>query len=124
MPTSTAWVEPEVFITHAGVTVYRTYDDDDVSQGTKAYWFTCDSTSDNSSFDVRELDTPSRSTLNSRPPYLRSDLNPEFDSATPEQRERWAREWRDWSNGGEEAAIRKVLQEAIDAGLLSNEPYL
>ncbi len=124
MPTSTSWVEPEVFLTHTNVTVYRTYKDHDVSQGTNAYWFTCDSSSDDHSFDVRELNTPSSSTLNSSPPYLRSDLNPEFDSATPEQRERWASEWRDWRNGGEEAAIRKVLQEAIDAGLLSNEPYL
>ena len=33
MPYKTIWVEPEVFLEHNGVTVYRTYRDDDIDQG-------------------------------------------------------------------------------------------
>lgn len=39
MPYRTEWQEPEVFLEHNGVTVYHTYKDDDIEQGPRTYWF-------------------------------------------------------------------------------------
>lgn len=40
MPMKSTWVEPEVLLTHRGVTVYYTYKNDDFDQGIRRYWFT------------------------------------------------------------------------------------
>lgn len=63
MPYRTEWVHPDVFIEHAGVTVYRIYKSDDVDQGARMYWFSTriDGSDDDAhgtggTFDVRMLD--------------------------------------------------------------------
>lgn len=124
MPTSTAWCDPEVFMEHNGVTVYQTYKDDDIQQGAKTYWFTCDSTSDDHSFDVRDFKTPSRGRIDACPPFLSARSNPAFESASKETQAKWREEWQQWHASGEKEAIRVVLAEAIDEGLISNAPYL
>lgn len=56
-----AWVEPEVFMQHDGVTIYHIYKDDDFDGVARAYWYgTRPSCSDSGSgeggeFDVRDL---------------------------------------------------------------------
>lgn len=64
MPYYSEWVEPEVFIEHNGVTVYRVYKNDNLDEGVRSYWFTVDpentnadetSHGDGGSFDVRHL---------------------------------------------------------------------
>lgn len=51
------WVEPELFIEHRGVSVYRTYKDQDIEMP-KIYWYTTDITEEREyEFDVRDLDS-------------------------------------------------------------------
>jgi hypothetical protein len=40
MPYEIKWVPPEVFIEHAGVTVYHTYKDQQLESGPRSYYFT------------------------------------------------------------------------------------
>jgi hypothetical protein len=54
------WTDPEVFLEHAGVTVYHVYKDDDASAGARLYWYTVDpegsdQDADRRTFDVRGL---------------------------------------------------------------------
>ncbi|MBA9846557.1 hypothetical protein DEE93_16540 [Ralstonia pickettii] len=123
MPTSTAWVEPEVFLTHGNVTVYHTYRDDDVAQGTQTFWYTTSSTSDDEHFDVRDVQVPSAALLKNRPPFLAADCNPAFATATNEQKAEWQRQWTEWNmeGGGQDQAIMAILKEGIDLGLISAE---
>lgn len=125
MPTSTDWVMPDVFMTHNNVTVYRTYKDGDVGQGANTHYFTTDCYSDDHSFDVREVDVPSKELLNNHPPYLAADVNPEFATATGEQKAEWRRQWDEWheDGGGEEQAIATIIKEAIDLGLIKAPEY-
>jgi hypothetical protein len=54
------WLEPELFLEHAGVAIYHCYDDDNV---VSTYWYTTDASDCNvdapagesSQFDVRDL---------------------------------------------------------------------
>lgn len=57
MPYELTWVEPEVVLTHNGVTIYHTYKNDEVDQGQMQFWFTTDGFSDvdEFKFDVRDL---------------------------------------------------------------------
>ncbi len=56
-----AWVEPEVVMDHAGVTIYHIYADDYLEGGARSYWYgTRPGCADNGSgeggeFDVRDL---------------------------------------------------------------------
>lgn len=121
MPTSSEWVEPEVFLSHNNVTVYHTYKDDDIGQGARTHWFTTNSISDDESFDVRDFDVPSKALLTYHPPYLAADVNHEFATATVEQKAEWKRQWEEWfkDGGGQEQAIATVIKEAIDLGLIT-----
>lgn len=40
MPYETVWTDPEVYVTHKGVTVYHLYKNDDIEQGARTYSFT------------------------------------------------------------------------------------
>lgn len=42
MPYVTEWADPELFLLHAGVAVWRTYKNDDFESGTRTYSFTLD----------------------------------------------------------------------------------
>ena len=48
-----AWVEPEVFMEHSGVTIYHTYNNDDINNK-MAYHYTVD-ISEQSHFDIRNI---------------------------------------------------------------------
>jgi hypothetical protein len=57
MPYRTEWIEPEVFLTHKGITVYHCYNDDDFDDCLH-YWYTTSDQDDHTcDFDVRELPT-------------------------------------------------------------------
>lgn len=56
MPYKTIWVKPEVFLEHNSVTVYHTYRDDDIDQGTDRYWFRLDQEENDGKFDIRDVD--------------------------------------------------------------------
>jgi len=70
MPFSSEWVPPEEYMSHAGVTVYHVYKDDDVEQGARTYWYTVNPEGgDNDDeeegvFDIREFDNPNGHDLN------------------------------------------------------------
>ncbi|WP_066338601.1 hypothetical protein [Azohydromonas lata] len=119
MPTCSQWVDPEVFMEHAGVTVYRTYVDDDTSQGPSTYSFTLDCLSDDNHFDVRDLALPSRRKLDEHPPFLGESFE-HYRLASAQQREEWRNAWTAWQapGGGQDQAIQVVLRDAIDRGLL------
>ena len=51
------WVEPELFLEHKEVRVYHVYKDDDMSQGTRTYYYgyTIHCSENEDSFDIRYL---------------------------------------------------------------------
>jgi hypothetical protein len=55
------WVDPEVFVEHAGVTVYHIYKNDFAGQGTRTYHFgtgigcSDENPGENGEFDIRNL---------------------------------------------------------------------
>ena len=57
MPYVTEWQEPEIYLQHKGVTVYRTYVDNELEQGCRTYWFTLNAEDfeQEDEFDVRDL---------------------------------------------------------------------
>lgn len=51
-----AWVEPELFISHNGVSVYHTYKDENMDAGRLEYHYTTDIGEQSSyEFDIRDL---------------------------------------------------------------------
>lgn len=123
MPFKNEWVDPEIFLTHNNLVVYRTYDDDNFENGSRGYVYTTQGGVDDSDycFDVRSLDVPSKKDLQKHPPYL-GTANPEWHTASPEQKKEWKVQWDAWQNegGGEEAAIKTIIKEAIDRGMIKN----
>lgn len=121
MPTITIWADPEVYLTHKGVTVFHTYADDDKENGKSASQFTLDGCSDEHPFLITDLDVPSRALLANTPPFLCATINPLFAWATEEQKAEWKKQWEDWfKHGGTFDAIKKtIITEAIDQGLLT-----
>lgn len=119
MPFYTEWVCPEVFMTYNGITVYYTYMDDDISQGTSRYQYTTCSYNDFEKFDVRYLKVPSNECLGVYPPFDDCS-NSEYSSATEEQKTTWTQQWREWQapGGGLEKATVAIIKEAIDLGLI------
>ena len=59
MPYQEIYVPAAVAVEHGGVTVYHTYKDNDVDQGSRSYWFAlkedADETDADDTFDVRAL---------------------------------------------------------------------
>ena len=115
MPIQTFWVEPELFLEHAGIKVFYTYTDDDVDQGTKPYYYTlnpgcgveeqdCDDKPCRHGFDVRQLPTW-------QPPEPPPFCVGEND--TLENQAAWQRYWEQ-----ERAAIRAAVVTAIDGSEL------
>ena len=114
MPYKTVWVEPEVFLEHNGVTVYHTYRDDDIEQGANWFWFRLDQEEDDEGkFDIRDVDP--LNLLKSHPP---NRCGPDWDSATPQERDAILEAWAKWHVSGFDEARRAVLRHAIDKGLL------
>ena len=115
MPYKTVWVEPEVFLEHNGVTVYHTYKDDDIDQGANWYWFTLQELGSEceGAFDIRDVDP--LDLLKSHPPHRGG---PEWESATPQERDAIMEAWGKWHESGFDEARRDVLRHAIDKGLL------
>lgn len=119
MPTISTWVAPEVFMTHNGVVVYRTYEDDDFYQASNGDSYTTDNTSDGGEyvFNVHELDVPSNSGLDAHPPFLCTS-NPDWATASDETKQLWKQQWETWFESGDELAVKTVIKEAIDLGLI------
>lgn len=114
MPYKIIWVEPEVFLEHNGVTVYHTYRDDDIDQGTDRYWFRLDQEENDGKFDI--LDVDPLNLLKNHPPFFK--VNPSWESATPQERDAIMEAWNKWHESGFDEARRAVLKHAIDNGLL------
>jgi hypothetical protein len=110
MPFKTTRVDPELFLTHAGVDVFHTYKDDDIDQGRKRFWFTTREFDDKGHFDVRELD--SAHMLDQHPPYINA-------SRTPEENLELQARWDRWHDVDEPAAIHAIIVASIDAGLIT-----
>lgn len=121
MPCKTEWVDPELFMEHAGVKIYHTYVDDDVDQGRNSNIFSTEAYDDEHQFHVRDLDVPSRKLLDAHPPFLSESSSPEWVTATSQQKDQWRKEWADWLAAGETAVIRAMIIEAIEAGIIKNE---
>ena len=113
MPTQTIWVEPEVFLTHRGVTVFNTYKNDDLDQGPNRFWFTvnsqcgveagrCGEEPCRHVFDVREL---SCWRPPPQPPCCTGENN------TPENQAAWERYWAQ-----DVQAIQDAIKTAIERG--------
>jgi hypothetical protein len=112
MPYTTEWTPPELFMTHNGVNVFHAYDEDDMDAGRLRFSFTLNALEDGHDFDVSDLAVPARATLDQHPPFLQGEHK------TPENHAAWVA----WHSEGEPAAIKQVLREAIDAGLLVADP--
>jgi len=110
MPTTTEWCPPKLFMTHNGVNVFHTYKDDDTGQGAQRHEFTLDAYSDDHSFDVRDLDVPARQMLNQHPRLMQGELRNDLGLKA---------EWDAWHKEGEPQAVKAILREALDAGLLA-----
>lgn len=120
MPEKIIQVEAERFLVHNGVTVFHTYVNGDVDQGRNTNYFTTMryEIEGEEEFDVRDLKVPSRHLLDEHPPCLSRSCNPQWDTASEQQKAEWAAQWDAWHNGGEERAIRTIITEAIDLGLI------
>jgi hypothetical protein len=60
MPYRSAWVDPEIYLTHNGVMIFHTYKDDDIQKGRLLYSYTLDPSASvnnlsSAVFDVRDL---------------------------------------------------------------------
>jgi hypothetical protein len=116
MPYQNQWVDPELFMTHNGVEVYRTYKDDDVDNGFMMHWFTLETQCGMdycicaglciNTFDVQELQTWKNPP---HPPFLTGDQD------TPENRAAWHRYEE---SGVMEKGIKEAIREALDIGLI------
>ncbi len=115
MPYTNEFVEPEIFLTHHNIPVYRTYRNDDFEDGPRTFWYTLDvnrGTDSRCEFDVREL------------PTWQTPDHPLYVSGEMTDEERAAREaaWAGWhADRVEEKAIIAAIQHALDSGELA--PY-
>ena len=121
MPYISTFVPPELFRVIRGVEVFQTYKDDETDQGTKRYRFTLHEDSHDKHFDVSELDVPSRQLLNAHPPF-KTDDEPAWVNASDSERAKINEDWEQWHLTGEADAIAKIIDEALDAGLLELPP--
>ena len=126
MPYQTQWVDPELYLRHQEVSVYHTYDDNDIDQGANTYWFTLDPKCGDDScscpasargcrfvFDVRELKT-----------YVEPEHPPHINIAKDSEEERTIKEkaWEEFHRSGiEEKARREAIEKAIELGLLTEK---
>jgi hypothetical protein len=110
MPFKTVGVEAELLLTHGGVSVYYTYENDDIDQGRNRYWYTTHEFADDAEyrFDVRDLD--SAYLLDEHPPYLQGEHDTLENRAA----------WQSWHEVGEPDAIRSIIVASIDAGLIED----
>ncbi len=116
----TIWVAPALYLEHNGVKVFHTYVDDDVGQGVNDVFFTTDPSCDEGNkfvFDARTLAVPSVALLEQHPPYLRED-NPVYANGSPAERAQWQKDWKRWHDEGFPAAIKAIIKEAIEMGLI------
>lgn len=49
-----AWIEPQIFLEHGGITIYHSYNDDDWNRRLE-YWYTVDITGNTCDLDIRDL---------------------------------------------------------------------
>lgn len=49
------WVEPELFFTHQGISIYHTYGNSDIDHRYENWFTTCVDENDGYEFDIRDL---------------------------------------------------------------------
>lgn len=113
MPFRTEWVDPDIALTHKGVTLWHLYKDDDIENGPRTYTFALDPTED--SYEVGGIDVQSLPnwTEPPHPPYMdaEGDNSPENEAA-----------WRHYhADRIEDKHILAALKQAIDQGVLTQE---
>lgn len=115
MPHKKVEVEPELFLEHNGVKVWRTYDDDDITRP-DMHRFTADPDYTDCDFGPGgdEHFSVKHHYAGFENPY-RAKLPKPTDSQEV---------WLAWHNGGEQEAIIETVKWGIDAGLLENPPHL
>jgi hypothetical protein len=110
------------FLTHQGVSIYHIFKYDDIRQGPITYHFTTDK--ENGSyfgdspftFDVRDLNVPSKVKLTYHPPFVNT---PEYINSGTEKKAQIDVAWKDWLSQGQNKAIAVIIGEAIEAGLIA-----
>lgn len=133
MPHVTEFRPAKLFMEHKGVEIYHVYEDDDIDQGPRSYWFAVhnDGQVDNAHgadgvFDVRCLPQPDTSpSLADQPPFIGADQGHELgfasydewkDSAEYKRRQQL---WHDWHQTVEAQAIKNTIGHAIEIGALT-----
>lgn len=119
MPYQEIWVKAETVLTHNGVTVYRTYTEDELNSPRKYTFTTNPDHSDGDEDDqanVRLLGVPAAAALRCSPPLISSVMDPEWVKVEKK------RLWRKWREEIEPGLILQALREAIDAGLIQPGP--
>lgn len=110
MPYKTTSVDAELLLEHKGVSVYHTYDDDDIELNTQSYHYVLNQElNTDESFYVRELSTW---TEPEHPPFLTGNCD------IPENKKAWE-QYR--LENKEMLHIKAVIIAAIDKGEL--KPY-
>lgn len=120
MPYKEIRVKPARFMSHKGTVVYHAYKDG-MLDSPRTYEFTMDALSEGEelvTFDVRELEVDNSDLLNGHPPH-QTLSDPKWAAADEETRGRWGEEWKKWHNGGELRAIKAVIRQAIEKGVLT-----
>jgi hypothetical protein len=136
MPTRTESVDPEVFLEHNGVTIYHIYKNDDIDASAREFWFTVDpdqGSDDNGhgtggTFDVRQLPIPKAGpSLRDQPPFLgyeegeRLGFKTYDDWVKSPEYEDLQRLWDTWHSSGRIDAIKNIIRNAIDIGVLTKD---
>lgn len=110
MPTKSINVAPEVFLDHAGITVYHVYEQDDMDLGRLHEYFTTgpDEEFADYTFDIR--------TLSGMPSYatLQVLMTTQRRFMTPGNKKQWLQHLK--------RAYAAVITEAIDRGLIAAPP--
>lgn len=108
--TTSKWVPPKRLLSHKGVAVFCTYDDDDIDNGESLHWYTTKAKEDvniDYSFDVRELSVWKEPP---HPPFIKV----EFPKS---RKQRLNVEWDAYQKSGAEIKfIKEIIRLAIDNG--------
>lgn len=138
MPFIMEYQPAKLFMEHNGVSIFHVYNDNDIGQGQRTYWFATHEDGDdgdahgrNGVFDVRYLPEPdSGPSLADRPAFIGADHGQELGYASYDEwkasaeYERRRQLWNMWHVSGEAEAIRHTICHAIDAGCLTSDGVL
>jgi hypothetical protein len=132
MPIRTEWIEPELALEHAGVSIYHTYKNDDYDRGRTTWWFTTDTGCGDDPdfyFDVRMLPAPeSGPSLDDHPKYLAHNAARSVELGIPYSEWLVSQEcktleaaWHEWNTVTKNQVIEATIRQAIDKGWLTQD---